>query len=65
MDDALDLLLLESGPSILTEDGRALALESYKFRWQNERGITYDPTDVYTVYAEQLNSILDRLDALE
>ena len=64
MDPTLDLLELETGYDILTEDSRDIALESYKFRWANLNGIAFDPTDNKTVFAEELNDILDRLDAL-
>jgi hypothetical protein len=63
MNHSLDLLELENTADIDTEDGRALALESYKFRWINLPGISYDPNDSMTIFAEQLNNILDRLDA--
>jgi len=64
MDHALDLLELETAENLLTEDSRDIGLESYRFRWANLQGIEFDPTDTTTVYAEELNDILDRLDAL-
>lgn len=35
------------------------------FRFTNLPGIVYDETDTYTIYAERLNDILERLEALE
>ena len=65
MDHALDLLLLEDGGNILTEADADIALESYIFRFANLAGIVFDASDNKTIFAEYLNSILDRLDALE
>jgi len=65
MDPALDLLELETGENILTEASLAIALESYQFRFANIAGVVFDGTDNKTIFAEYLNDILDRLDALE
>ena len=65
MDHALDLLETEAAGNLQTEAGADIALQSYIFRWANLAGITFDASDNKTIFAEQLNDILDRLDALE
>jgi len=35
------------------------------FRFENLPGVVYDPDDTQTIYAERLNDILERLEALE